>query len=669
MTAPRVRLAHHLEYLAVRGLDLVAGFVGPRGASALGAWLGGLAGAIGIRRAVATANLARAFPEKSEAERAAILHEAYGHAGRTVVELLRAGRMDARERATLVAAVRGVEHVAAARAGGRGLVMVAGHFGASELMALSVIAAGHPVHYFVRAQTNPLVDRLLTERRRALGVGIVGHGGRGVREALTLLRRGECVCVIADQDAGRDGVFVPFFGTPASTPPGPAEFALRAGTPILFGAMHRTAEGGYAGVLEAPLSLPAGLDHAAGVRELTRQHAAALERVVRAHPAQWLWTHRRWKTPPPAAAQAPHVARAALAVAAAGVLLLAPIVPGPARAAADSTAARPAPLPESTFDGAGSTVFPLERARVRRLFEDVRIRRQADGWEIVADEWFEAGVAPATAVFGLPDYRASLAGASDSSAVRGTLRDLEVTVDGLPMAVEALPGNAAPGADLGGIERILRFSVPFAAEEKRGIRLVYRIGESRTDGGEPLLFYYRNPGSLWEGESPKSTVRVELGALSADDLVIGWLRPRGYRLYASSVLWHRPAGEELSDIALGVRPLGDPLAGYADRRSGPLGLGLEAREEWFERLTANEIRYFIAWLTVRRGAAVPAEGPGSSLGAESWAKPTRDFREEKLSTDERRLLARLRERLDRWERARIPYDAGPPFLPGDGRAP
>ena len=61
--------------------------------------------------------------------------------------------------------------------------------------------------------------------------------------------------------------------------------------------------------------------------------------------------------------------------------------------------------------------------------------------------------------------------------MRGTLRDFEVTVDGLPMAVEALPGDAAPGADLGGIERILRFSVPFAAEEKRGIRLVYRIGD------------------------------------------------------------------------------------------------------------------------------------------------------------------------------------------------
>ena len=235
-----------------------------------------------------------------------------------------------------------------------------------------------------------------------------------MREALTLLRRGECVCVIADQDAGRDGVFVPFLGTPASTPPGPAEFALRAGTPILFGAMHRTTEGRLRRASSRRrCPFPTGSTTPRPSANSPAARGGARD-VVRAHPAQWLWTHRRWKTPPPAAAQRPASP--------------APRSPSWPRACSSSrrsrpdrprrgrsAAARPAPLPESTFDGAGSTIFPLERARVRRLFEDVRIRRLAEGWEIVADEWFEAGVAPATAVFGLPDYRASLAGASDSS--------------------------------------------------------------------------------------------------------------------------------------------------------------------------------------------------------------------------------------------------------------
>ncbi len=660
------RLGHRLEHAAVLALSALVRALPARAALAVGRGLGALARVAGLRRKVAAANLARAFPEKSAAERAAILREAYGHAGMTVVELLRAGRLDARERTALVGAMRGVEQVAEALRSGKGVVIASAHFGASELMAVTAVEAGVAIHFFVRAQSNRLVDALLTARRRALGAGIVGHGERGVRDALKLLQRGECLAVMADQDAGRDGVFVPFFGLPSSTPPGPAEFALRTGSPLFFAVMHRTGDGGYAGVVE-PIPLPARSgDHAADVRELTRRHAAALERAIREFPAQWMWTHRRWKTPPPATLL---LAWMAGTVAASGAVIAATAATAATPAPVDSAATHAARPPESTFDGAGSTVFPLERARVRRMFEDVRIRRIADGWSIVADEWFEAGVAPATAVFALPDYRASLAGPNDTSMVRGTLRELEVTVDGLPMAVDALPGNAAPGADLGGIERILRFRVPFAAEEKRGIRLVYRIGESRTDAGEPLLFYYRNPGSLWEGESPKSTVRVDFGAWSADDLVIGWLRPRGYRLYADCVVWHRPAGEELADIALGARPLGDPLAAYADRKLGPLGLGLEAREEWIERLTANELRYYIAWLQARRGGTPPGVGPGSALAGETWWKPVRGFREEKLSSDERRLLARLRERLDRWDRARIPFFAGPPFLPVDAPTP
>ncbi len=660
MSGSPVRFAHRLEYAAVLALSALAGALPPRAALALGRGLGTGAWRLGIRRRVAAANLARAFPEKSAGERATILREAYGHAGMTVVELLRAGRMGEGERAALVGAMRGVELVTEALRHGTGVVIVSAHFGASELMAVQAVDAGIPIHFFVRAQSNALVDGLLTARRRALGAGIVGHGERGVREALTQLRRGICLAVMADQDAGRDGVFVPFFGQATSTPPGPAEFALRTGAPLFFAVLHRTPGGGYAGVVEAIPAPTRSGDHAADVRELTRRHAAALERVIREYPAQWMWTHRRWKTLPSAVLRLGVVALGSLVALAPGGALAVP---------ADSAAALAVRPAESTFDGAGSTVFPLERARVRRLFEDVRIRRGDAGWSIVADEWFEAGVAPATAVFALPDYRASLAGAGDTSIVRGTLRDLEVTVDGLPMAIEALPGNAAPGADLGGIERILRFRVPFAAGEKRGIRLVYRVGESHTDAREALLFYYRNPGSLWEGESPKSTVRVDLGAWSADDLVIGWLRPKGYRLYADCVLWHRPAGEELADIALGARPLGDPLGAFTDRKLGPLSLSLEAREEWFERLTANELRYFMAWLLARRGGTPPGTGPGSVLAGEAWWKPVRDFREEKLSTDERRLMARLRERLDRWERSRIPFFAGPPFLPGGTAAP
>ena len=674
-------LAHRLEAAGVRVLEALARAL-PRGAAfALGRAAGTAARRAGVRVAVARANLAAALPERSAPEREAILAASYTHAGMAVIELLRA---DLRDMAGRVR-IEGFDHFASARRDGRGVIVVSGHFGAVELAVAAVTAAGLPVHMFVRAQSNASVDAQVVARRRRLSAGVIAHGRRGVGEALALLRGGGILAMLADQDAGRDGVFVPFLGRPASTPPGPAEFALRTGAAIVFGVALRSADGTRYEMTFLPPMLPVQSgDHAADVRGLTAGHARALEHFIRLHPEQWMWTHRRWKTAPPAVEAAPPagaVARArgagATTVAAAiGLALLAG--PAPIGRAQDPPAApvlpsRPAApdsahgAAESVFDGAGSSVFPLERARVRRVFEDIRIHRLPAGWAVDAEEWFEAGVAPTSAIMGLPDYRASLPAAEralpERLAHRGTLRDLGVTVDGLPMALEEIPGGTAPGEDLGGIERIFRFAVPFSAEESRSVRLQYRFGESRTDSGEPLLFYYRNPGSLWEGESPKATMSVDLGDVSPEDLVIGWLRPLGYRLYGSRVLWHRPAGEELADLALGIRPPRDPLGAYADRQKGPLALPLEAREEWIARLTARDLRFFTAWLVARRGGPVADSSLAATFAREAWYRPSASYRESRLSADERRLLARLREKLEAWDRARIPFRAGPPFVP------
>jgi KDO2-lipid IV(A) lauroyltransferase len=123
-----------------------------------------------------------------------------------------------------------------------------------------------------------------------------------VRESLRWLRGGGWVALLADQDAGARGAFVPFFGLPASTTTIPHVLAVRAGVPLYAGACVRR-PGPRPGfdvhlvrVAETPRA-PAG-DEAERVVRLAEATSRALERWVGAHPDQYNWLHRRWKSRP-----------------------------------------------------------------------------------------------------------------------------------------------------------------------------------------------------------------------------------------------------------------------------------------------------------------------------------------------------------------------------------
>src|SRR6185436_12021770 len=109
---------------------------------------------------------------------------------------------------------------------------------------------------------------------------------------------GRWVAMVGDQDARRQGVFVPFLGRPASTALGPARIALATGAPIVMGFVTRAKDGRMTLDIEPPLALedPGAKDAAL---RLTALHTARLEEWVHARPAMWFWLHRRWKTAPP----------------------------------------------------------------------------------------------------------------------------------------------------------------------------------------------------------------------------------------------------------------------------------------------------------------------------------------------------------------------------------
>lgn len=271
----------------------------------VGAALGDAAHALGIRRRIAEDNLARAFPEKSAGERAAILHAHYRELGRVVAEYARLGELACARAGAVLAEVRGLEHLERAAARGRGAILLSGHVGNIELYG-AFLAQRHPVDFLVRALSNPRVEALLSRQRAAAGVGQIS-AAVGTRRAYRALRENRWVAVLADQDARRHGVFVPFMGIPASTALGPARMALATGAPIVTGFGFRRPDGRH----ELEIGPPLGEDPGAGdpaapdaAERLTALHVARLERWVRARPESWFWLHRRWKTAPPS--PAPH---------------------------------------------------------------------------------------------------------------------------------------------------------------------------------------------------------------------------------------------------------------------------------------------------------------------------------------------------------------------------
>jgi Kdo2-lipid IVA lauroyltransferase/acyltransferase len=267
-------------------------------ALAIGRRFGDLAwAALPRRRRVTQTNLAIAFPDLTPDARRRLARQAWQHLGISVVELARL--LHRPLEATLQElTVEGVEHVhAVMRQHGRALVLT-GHLGNWEYLSAAHRLLEYPLAIVVRPLDSPVLDEQAVAMRRKTGVHLIDKRG-ALRPTLEALRRGGLVAILLDQNAGRrEGVFVPFFGRPASTSRSLAVLALRTRTPILPIFIRRTGIGRHHVIVEPPL-VPATNHADAAIVELTARCTQAIEAAIRRTPAQWLWAHDRWRTRPP----------------------------------------------------------------------------------------------------------------------------------------------------------------------------------------------------------------------------------------------------------------------------------------------------------------------------------------------------------------------------------
>ena len=294
-----MKLSHRLEYAGLRVLMSLTRRLAPARASRVGNVLGALAFHVtGMRKKLVMEHMARVFRMTGDSEKLrAMSRSVYRQLGRTAVEHARllAGRTaDLRERL----AVSGEAHIAHAREGGRGVILITGHFGYWELLGATVAMLGYPITVVAKKLHNPAVDRLVHAGRERLGMAVATMDNAPAA-VFRALRRNECVGLLADQDAGAGGVFVDFLGTRASTYQGPALFALRTSAPIVPCFIIRSGPERHRVCFESPIeAIPTG-DEPADIARITQAYTDVLARYIMDYPDHWFWVHRRWKTPAP----------------------------------------------------------------------------------------------------------------------------------------------------------------------------------------------------------------------------------------------------------------------------------------------------------------------------------------------------------------------------------
>ncbi len=245
-----------------------------------------------LRRA-AMANLQRAYPEWTHPQRKAVADGVFRSIARLLVAFARFPSIDKSNVSEWIR-YEGREHFEEAKRHGRGVLFATAHLGNWELSAFAHGLMAEPMNVVVRPLDNPLIDRLVEHRRTLSGNRII-QKKEAARAILKALDRNEAVGILIDQNSGLDqGVFVDFFGIPACASVGLAKLAAHSGARVIPGfALWSEKENKYVLRFYAPIEMSGD-----AARDTARLQAM-LEGVIREHPSQWLWIHRRWKTRPP----------------------------------------------------------------------------------------------------------------------------------------------------------------------------------------------------------------------------------------------------------------------------------------------------------------------------------------------------------------------------------
>ena len=303
MAKPRSLVADYLVYLAVRLLVCFLQTLSLSTARDLAGGLAWLAYHLDRRhRLVALENLRHAFPGRyTERELDALVRSVYRHFCIVLIEIIHLPRkmhpttwrryveFDPAHGRALVDCLLS----------GRPVMLVTGHFGNWEMGGYVLGLFGFKGYAIARPLDNRFLDDFLRRFRESTGQQILAKHG-DFDKIQTILKGGGVLATLADQDAGQRGLFVDFFGRPASTHKAVALLALEHGVPLLVFGAHKVGEPmRYQGRVEDIILPEEYSGRPDALRAITQRFTTALEGLVREAPEQYFWLHRRWKHQPP----------------------------------------------------------------------------------------------------------------------------------------------------------------------------------------------------------------------------------------------------------------------------------------------------------------------------------------------------------------------------------
>ena len=300
MAKPRSATNDFLVYLLVRftvhflqSLPLATGRTLARGL----AWL---AYRVDRRhREVAFDNLRQAFPGSySEGQLETLVRGVYRHFATVAVEMLHLPRKlhthNWRDYLQLPEGATVVETLLS----GRPALFVTGHFGNWEMAGYMLGLFGFRTYAVARPLDNPYLDRFLRQFRERNGQKLLAKKGE-LDRMQTILDHGGVICTLADQDAGKHGLFVDYFGRPAATHKAIALLALEHNALLVVCGAQKIGEPMQYAIRVMDVIRPEEYDRdPRAVRLITQRFTTAIENLVRLDPTQYFWLHRRWKHQP-----------------------------------------------------------------------------------------------------------------------------------------------------------------------------------------------------------------------------------------------------------------------------------------------------------------------------------------------------------------------------------